>query len=114
MGSNPKIEEFFLKIVLRTFLAGVILVTVSDLIFKSANGLNTIMLIVDIVIFLCVVAAIILKRLKKHQASVITATIFPLAVLFYAEMYIPNSNSSMIAILAIGFSISILLDCLAK
>lgn len=114
MTHNTKIEEFFLKIVLRTFFAGVILVTLFDLIFKSDNGLDTIMLVVDILIFICVVTAIILKRFKKHQASVITATGVPLAVLFYSEMFIPNSNSAMIAILAIGFSISILLDGMIK
>jgi len=114
MGTNPKIEEFFLRIVLRASLAGVILVTISDLIFKSDHGMNAIILIIDVLILICVAAALILERIKKHQASVITATVVPLGVLFYAEMYIPDSNTPMIAILAIGFSISILLDGLSK
>jgi len=113
MVSNTKIEEFFLKIILRTFFAAATLGTLSDLIFKSGNN-DKIMLMVDITILCCVIAAIIFNHFKKHQASVVTATLLPLVILFYAEMYVPNSNSAMIAILAVGFSISVLLDGLTK
>ncbi len=113
-SSNNNIEEFFLKIILKTSFVGVILVTLADFIFKSEKATDNASHIVDISILVCFSVAIVLNRMKKHKASVIAATFFPLLSLFYSTIFIPHSHSAMIAIFAIGFIISILLDGISK
>lgn len=114
MGHTNKIEAFFLNVILRISFVGVAVITLTDFLFRSTNEADNTTHIIDIALLICVAGAIVLNYYKMYKASVIAATAFPLSALFYSCIYIPNSDSAMIAILTIGFVVSILLDGLSK
>lgn len=114
MVYTNKIEAFFLNVILRITFVGVAVITLSDFLFRSAKETENTTHVVDIALLLCVGAAVILNYNKKYKAAVIATTAFPLLALFYSSIYIPNSDSAMIAILTVGFVVSILLDGLSK
>jgi len=114
MVYTNKIETFFLNVILRISFVGVAVITFADFLFRSARETDNTTHVIDIALLVCVAAALILNHYKKHKAAVIATTAFPLLALFYSCIYIPNSDSAMIAILTIGFIVSVLLDGLSK
>ncbi len=110
MIQKSNIEVYFLTILLRISFIGVLLITIFDLVFEIKETIITSSNVVDITILTCIGLAFLLLHFNKYHAAVITATFTPLTALFYSNIYLPHSTTAMAAIIAVGFSFSILLN----
>jgi signal transduction histidine kinase len=111
MKSESRIEAFFLKIILRISFIGTILITLFDFIFKPESIMRGVDGIVDFMILTSLAIALLLSAKNKYNAAVIVSTSIPLLTLFYSSIFsVHTTTASMAAVIAVGFSISILLD----
>lgn len=114
MIHNNKIEVYFLTILLRISFVGVLLITIFDIVFEPKHTIFNSSNIVDLTILACIGFAFVLHYFNKYHAAVLIATLPPLTALFYSNIYLPHSTTAMAAIIAIGFSFSILLSGVSR
>ncbi len=115
MESASRIEAYFLKIILRISTLGTLLITLFDFVFKRESLIHGINGVVDSFILISLAIATLLFKKDKYNAAVIVTTFFPSLVLFYSSIYSSDTTTtSMVAIITLGFFISILLDGLKR
>ncbi|HSY62692.1 MAG TPA: hypothetical protein VK796_12495 [Cytophaga sp.] len=108
--AEKRIENYFLKTILRISLVGVLIVVIADLFFMKRDNFFGIGGFVDIGIFLSIVIAMILQQQNHYMAAVIVPIAFSgCALLTISIMHPQSTTTSMMALVAVGFSVSILL-----
>lgn len=100
------IEDFFLTNLLRVAIFGVILISVSDLVFFNQDQLS---IIIDLVIFLACLFSYFIRK-KNSNLSVYLVCGITLLAMFYQSLSVPaNTNTSFTIILVVAFVFSIMM-----
>ena len=107
---EKRIEDFFLKTIHRISFIGVLFIVVMDMIFMQMDNFLGIGGLVDIGILGSIAFAMLLHNNGYYLPAVIIPTAFSAAALLIISILHSQSvTTAMIALVAVGFSISILL-----
>jgi signal transduction histidine kinase len=108
--AGKRIEDYFLKTILNISFVGVLFVLAADFVFMRKEifwGFNG---IVDIVIISSIGAAILLHKYDYYLlAAIIPVCVTSLALFSISILQSQSITTAMIALVAVGFSLSILL-----
>jgi signal transduction histidine kinase len=108
--AEKRIEDYFLKTIHRISFAGVLFIVVMDMIFMQLDNFLGIGGIVDIGILASIAFAMVLHNNGYYlPAVIIPITFSAVALLVISVLHSQSVNTAMIALVAVGFSISILL-----
>jgi signal transduction histidine kinase len=108
--AEKRIEDFFLKTIHRISFAGVLFIVVMDMIFMQMDNFLGIGGIVDIGILASIGFAMLLHNNGYYlPAVIIPITFSAVALLVISVLHAQSVTTAMIALVAVGFSISILL-----
>lgn len=113
--SDKRIEDFFLSTIHRISFAGILFVVIADLLFMKINDFMGISGLCDVGILISIGSAMILHKQGYYLPAVIIPVLFSaFALLTISVLHSQSINTAMIALMAVGFSISILLKNQAK
>lgn len=108
--TEKRIEDFFLKTIHRISFIGVLFIIVMDIIFMPIDNLLGVGGLVDIGILSSIAVAMFLHTKGYYLPAVIIPTAFSAAALLVISVLHSQSvTTAMIALVSVGFSISILL-----
>lgn len=113
--ADKRVEDFFLKTIHRISFVGILFVVIADLFFMKRDNLFGFGGFVDIGILISIGVAMILHKQGYYLPAVIIPVSFSaLALLIISTIHSQSANTAMIALMAVGFSISILLESKTK
>lgn len=108
--TEKRMEDFFLKTIHRISFAGVLFIVVMDMIFMQMDNFLGIGGMVDVGILVSIGVAMLLHKNGYYVPAVILPTSFAAAALLLVSVLHSQSvTTAMIALVSVGFSISILL-----
>lgn len=112
---EKRIEDFFLKTIHRISFAGVLLIVTVDLIFMRIDDFLGFGGLVDVGILASIGIGMILHKKNYYlPAVIIPALLATVSLLAVSIVFSQSITTAMIALVVVGFSISILLKGLAK
>ncbi|WP_018341523.1 HAMP domain-containing histidine kinase [Cytophaga aurantiaca] len=113
--TEKRIEDFFLKTILRISFVGVLLIVAVDLLFMSSDDFLGFGGLVDIGILTSIAIGMVLHKWGYYfLALIIPLSFSALALLGISIAYSQSITTAMIALVVVGFSISILLKSAIK
>ena len=108
--TEKRMEDFFLKTIHRISFAGVLFIVVMDMIFMQMDNFLGIGGMVDVGILVSIGVAMVLHKSGYYVPAVILPTSFAaVALLLVSVLHSQSVTTAMIALVSVGFSISILL-----
>lgn len=108
--TEKRIEDYFLKTILRISCVGTSFVVLMDILFMKSDVFFGLSGMVDVGILAVIIIAMILHGNGYYMLTVIIPTTFSSAALFVVSiLHSQSATTAMIALVSVGFSISVLL-----